>query len=883
MKKIIATFLAVLMLFSVVSAAGAGASGGGATAAPTVEIPSATVTGIDTEALFEAEGIDLSFALNFKADEATDDQLAAYGDWYADFVLTVNKTTTFNSDGSANGYLAGQYDAWSENWVKVPPSADLTVEANEPLKIMETAAELMGQPGLKYTYKEVYETVQDFDCGVYFTPEFIAANPDLSASLELRIYNPEDETVSYDTGSLNEVFFTAFPDATVTDIDTDALFEAEGIDLTYALNFKADVVTDTQLAVYKNWYADFVLEVNKDVTFNSDGSADGYLAGQYDAWSENWVKVPPSADLTVEANEPLRIMATAAELMGQPGLQYTYGEVYETVQDFDCGVYFTPEFIEANPDLEVTLSLRIYKPVDDDDYGYPIGEEYVFTVTPSTPEDNVVIQGTQSSSNSVTIQDINTTGATQGTTNVTIDTNDFIDTSANDIAVDTISLPVTAVEAVDNLGDDATLNITLANDAGDIEVSINKDALGAITAAANAESAQSVIFKVEEAEASDLTANQNSTTVGLDNAIVYTVSFETEDGTPVYAPAAGATNREIEIKIPYTPSSSNATVHVKFLKDDGTLEEIDASYSNGYITMKLAHFSDYIIYEEVTSSGGSVGGGFSGGLASSAPAEYTVTFDSNGGSAVASQTVIRNKKLNRPTSPTKIGYTFGGWYVDKALTNAYNFEVAVTEDFTLYAKWTAVAADDKTEDTPVASTWFDDVASSAWFYNDVKYVNDNKLMNGTSATKFAPNALLTRAMLVTILYRNEGEPAVSGDAFADVKADAWYANAVKWAKENAIVNGVSNTAFAPDANITREQIAAIMFRYATYKAANTSAAEGKLSAFADADKVSSYAKEAFNWAVDTGLINGKGANTLAPKDNATRAEIAAILHRYLTK
>ena len=161
--------------------------------APAPELPTATVT--------EIENDDLTFAMNFKADEATNAQLYYYGPWYADFVLTVNKDVTFNADGGADGWLSGQYDAWSENWVNVPfGKGAVTLKAGEELQIMKFAAELMGKTGLRYTYKEVYETVKDFDCGVFFTPEFLAANPDLEVTLELRIYNPADETENYVIG-----------------------------------------------------------------------------------------------------------------------------------------------------------------------------------------------------------------------------------------------------------------------------------------------------------------------------------------------------------------------------------------------------------------------------------------------------------------------------------------------------------------------------------------------------------------------------------------------------------------------------------------------------------------------------------------------------------
>jgi len=176
---------------------------------------------------------------------------------------------------------------------------------------------------------------------------------------------------------------------------------------------------------------------------------------------------------------------------------------------------------------------------------------------------------------------------------------------------------------------------------------------------------------------------------------------------------------------------------------------------------------------------------------------------------------------------------------------------------------------------------FTDVKSTDWFFDSVKYVADNKLMNGVSETEFAPDNTLTRAMLVTVLYRNAGEPATNRSIpFADVDMGAYYANAVSWAKQNGIVSGVTENEFAPDANITREQIATILFRYAQLNGMETMTLEENLH-FADSTDISEFAISAMNWAVGKDLIKGKTTSTLNPKDNATRAEIAAILQRFI--
>ena len=177
---------------------------------------------------------------------------------------------------------------------------------------------------------------------------------------------------------------------------------------------------------------------------------------------------------------------------------------------------------------------------------------------------------------------------------------------------------------------------------------------------------------------------------------------------------------------------------------------------------------------------------------------------------------------------------------------------------------------------------FEDVKTSDWFYEDVKYAVLNSLMNGTTKTIFAPNDKLTRAMLVTILYRAEGEPAPNRSIpFADVEMGSWYANAVIWAHQNNIVSGYDENIFAPDDNITREQIAAIMHRYATYKGVAPTGAWAIRIDYGDIADIADYAMDGVMYCTKDGLMQGKDENKFCPKDNATRAEITAILHRFL--
>ena len=175
---------------------------------------------------------------------------------------------------------------------------------------------------------------------------------------------------------------------------------------------------------------------------------------------------------------------------------------------------------------------------------------------------------------------------------------------------------------------------------------------------------------------------------------------------------------------------------------------------------------------------------------------------------------------------------------------------------------------------------FTDVSTSDWFYSDVMFVYENGLFSGTDSRSFSPNASMTRAMLVTVLYRLEGEPASTGSSsFSDVCSGSYYEKAVAWAAANGIVTGTGSTSFSPDAKVTREQLAAILYRYAQYKKLDTDAG-AKLDSFSDAGNVSGYASEALSWAVSEGLIKG-ASGRLMPKGDATRAQVAAILHRFV--
>ena len=233
-----------------------------------------------------------------------------------------------------------------------------------------------------------------------------------------------------------------------------------------------------------------------------------------------------------------------------------------------------------------------------------------------------------------------------------------------------------------------------------------------------------------------------------------------------------------------------------------------------------------------------------------------------------------------PTDVTRRNYLFLGWFTADNI-RVTEISAADSGDKIFYAHWMAAGAIPGIIDAIGDSMRFDDVSKGDWFYKDVEYVYNEGIMDGVSKREFAPNETLTRAMIVKILYRIEGEPAGHRSSdFNDVESGRWYTGAVAWAAEKEIVKGYGNGKFGPNDPVTREQLAAILYRYTQYKGWSTTTASGNLDGFKDAASVSSYAVDAMNWAVDEGLLKGAN-NKLSPKSNATRAQVAAIIHRYL--
>ena len=265
---------------------------------------------------------------------------------------------------------------------------------------------------------------------------------------------------------------------------------------------------------------------------------------------------------------------------------------------------------------------------------------------------------------------------------------------------------------------------------------------------------------------------------------------------------------------------------------------------------------------------------------------YAITVeDSDNGTVTPSRTrATRGLTVTLTVKPDE------GYKLDTiTVTDKSGSEIKLTDKgngkytFTMPASAVTVKASFTKDDGSVSTGLpFTDVKADDWFYDAVKYAYDNKLMDGTSSTTFAPLMTTNRAMVVTMLWRLEGQPKADATlSFTDVESGVWYTDAVRWAASEGIVKGYSDTVFAPNDTVTREQLATILYRYAEYKEYDVSA-RGDLTTFTDGSAVSTWAVDGMTWAVGAELITGKDGGKLDPTGTATRAEVATILMRLLT-
>lgn len=348
----------------------------------------------------------------------------------------------------------------------------------------------------------------------------------------------------------------------------------------------------------------------------------------------------------------------------------------------------------------------------------------------------------------------------------------------------------------------------------------------------------------------------------------------------------------------YKQEGGKLTVYVTtksgVLTDNGTLTlgTISASDSTqftveeatGVKVVDSSHVeTTYDTVDQDGPSGGSNnGGGSDSGNNGSGTTSRTITIQSSlGGKVISSASQAVPGKVITLTATPNSGYVLQSLRVSDAsgksvsLTHQGNGKYT----FTMPASAVTVSAVFEAE-TVKPQLPFTDVPAGSWYYDAVQYVYEEGLMGGTGNNRFSPDLTTSRAMIVTILYRLEGSPAVTGGmSFADVSDGQWYSDGVAWASANGIVTGYTNGSFGPNDTITREQMAAIFYRYARYKGYDVSH-RAQLDRYSDASQVASYATESMSWAVGSGLITGTSGTILSPASSATRAQAAVILARF---
>ena len=413
--------------------------------------------------------------------------------------------------------------------------------------------------------------------------------------------------------------------------------------------------------------------------------------------------------------------------------------------------------------------------------------------------------------------------------------------------------------------DDGSYTVTITNVKDEVEKTIvaHQVIVGGLTVPAafagkeELNSAEKIRTKLEA-----------SFTGSKDGMAFYDIALKYYDGTQwvdvneTNFPANG-----VDVVLPY-PTGTNKQDRFQIVHmlthsgHEGEIERITASNETDGLHFHVNSLSPFGVswtkYVAPTPGGGGGGGG--------AVSTCTLTFDTNGGSAIDKITKDSGTTIDLAAyKPTRAGYTFAGWFSDKALTKAVT-SVKLTANTTVYAKWT--------QNGGTAQNPFVDVKEGAYYYDAVLWAVEQKITSGTSATTFSPDASCTRAQMVTFLWRAAGSPKVENgkNPFTDVKADAYYYDAVLWAVEKGVTSGTSATTFSPDATVTRGQTVTFLYRNA-----GSPEVSGTMP-FTDVEADAYYAK-AVQWAVQQKITTGTSETTFSPMSDCTRGQIVTFLYR----
>lgn len=676
------------------------------------------------------------------------------------------------------------------------------------------------------------------------------------------------------------------------------------------LNISGGDFSNTTQFVVMNWHK---AEISGDATFAVNDTAEAVLfTSSYGGAATTKGELTISGGYFKTATDTQDMIRDAYDANNK-GTAYVSGGYFNkrfsgdfcatglTVIDNDDKIYkYTVGTVEVKDENEIKTGTQEGDTqadvsaiaADKQDAAREVGESVTPTkladTTPITPDDKAQALTELVKKNKVTLD---TNGKIPENTTVTVVKETYLDVTVTgyDTANSTVSMDIAPkynLIAVAKTGDNQTAQVTLksAQDAkvGSTEVKVTlPDAFKGKKVYINHNNGANLYVATANATTGEITfttngfspftfALSNPNVVAEVNGNAYT-SFQ----DAVNAVANGGTIEIVGGNKNYTAtiSGSSKTFTVKNTLDS----DITVKVNNDSKTVGKNNGTQSFTYTK-PSSGGSSGGSSSG------KTTYKVTTSAvnNGGVNASPSNAEKGAAITITLSPDK------GYKLDKlTVTDGSGKTVSTVKKsdtvytFTMPASAVKVGVSYvKATETP-SKTKFNDVSANDWFASAVDYVTGKGMMNGTADNTFSPKANTTRGMVVTVLYRLENQPSTSAASFTDVASGAYYANAVAWANANGIVSGYGSGKFGPNDKVTREQLAAILYRYAQYKKYDVSVGEDtNILSYDDAQSISTYAIPAIQWACGAGVVTGKSGSKLDPKGNATRAEVAAMLMRF---
>lgn len=672
------------------------------------------------------------------------------------------------------------------------------------------------------------------------------------------------------------------------------------------LNISGGDFSNTTQFVVMNWHK---AEISGDATFAVNDTAEAVLfTSSYGGAATTKGELTISGGYFKTATDTQDMIRDAYDANNK-GTAYVSGGYFNkrfsgdfcatglTVIDNDDKIYkYTVGTVEVKDENEIKTGTQEGDTqadvsaiaADKQDAAREVGESVTPTkladTTPITPDDKAQALTELVKKNKVTLD---TNGKIPENTTVTVVKETYLDVTVTgyDTANSTVSMDIAPkynLIAVAKTGDNQTAQVTLKS-AQDAKVGLTKvkvtlpNAFKGQKVYINHDNKELYVAKAKADGTVEFTTNGFSPfTFALSNPNVVAEVNGNAYKSLKEAIDAAQTGATIVLQKDCTEKVTVAGKSLTINRNGKTFNEANVTVGSN-CTKEVKNDTIVVTYTK-PSSGGSSGGSSSG------KTTYKVTTSAvnNGGVNASPSSAEKGATITITLSPDK------GYKLDKlTVTDGSGKTVSTVKKsdtvytFTMPASAVKVGVSYvKATETP-SETKFNDVSANDWFASAVDYVTGKGMMNGTADNTFSPKANTTRGMVVTVLYRLENQPSTSAASFTDVASGAYYANAVAWANANGIVSGYGSGKFGPNDKVTREQLAAILYRYAQYKKYDVSVGEDtNILSYDDAQSISSYAIPAIQWACGAGVVTGKSGSKLDPKGNATRAEVAAMLMRF---